>query len=368
MIEESVFDIAETFADSGIDYQFGLIWFQKKRGKSEIAVRPLQSGLIRFGYIFKGNVAGYGLDAIMEGILELKFRSEAEKHLVLVTNSKLKTAWGVGQTKDAEVQKILEWCKLFEIHINVIGINENVQKQLADSTSGKWYKIAKDRQKVNPAPQIDQSVKNRFTHKIDGIFRGLAQHIAATVRQPADIVFVFDSSLSMNDKVEEICTSLDVLVRILDEKGLDYRFGVIRFWAQPDGGKNTIITTRPPLNVEQIKNLFRVRRRGDENLLDAIMEGVPQLQTPDDRKLVLVVVTDEPSTSSPGTEYTYTGAVQLCLDAGAQVNIIGSLVAVGKFVDDFQKNLTDDTNGIHYIMPGTEEQNKELHYKRHLYR
>ena len=363
MIEESVFDIAETFADSGIDYQFGLIWFQKKRGKSEIAVRSLQSGLIRFGYIFKGNVAGYGLDAIMEGILELKFRLEAEKHLVLVTNSKLKTAWGVAQTKDAEVQKILEWCKLFEIHINVIGINEDVQKQLADSTGGKFYRISKDRRKVNHAPQIDKLVKNRSAHKIDGIFRGIAQHIAGTVRQPADIVFVFDASLSMDDKVEDICIGLDSLVKILDSERLDYRFGVIRFWARADGGKSTIITTKPPLNIEQIKNLFRLRRHGDEHLLDAIMEGVPKLQMPDDRKLVLVIVTDELASSGPGTEYTHTRAVEFCRDAGAQVNIIGAVVLPGKFVSEFQLNITESTNGINYIMPGTEEPVLNPRYK-----
>ena len=381
MVERSLFDMVGIFAESGIDYRFGLIWFQHDAGKSKIAVKPLQEGLgaIESNFVtimprtkFKGNIAGYGLDAIMEGVLKLKFRLEAENHLVVVTNSKLKTAWGVGQTRNSEmIQKILEWRKIDDIHINVIGIDEDIQMQLADSTGGKWYRISKGRRKVNRAPQIDKSVKNRSANKIDEIFSGIAQHITATVKQPADIVLVFDASLSMDDKVEDICTGLDVLVRILDSEALDYRFGVIRFWAGADGGKSTIRTTKPPLNIEQVKNLFRLRRHGDENLLDAIMEGVPKLETADERKLVLVIVTDETATRGPGTEYTYTQVIETCRDAGAQVNMIGAPRLSGNFVPDsirvppseFMLNITEGTNGSHYIMPGTEEPVLNPRYK-----
>ena len=380
MVEKSLADMARTFEESGIDYQFTLILFQNVGGKSQITVKPLRRIAIEnyFVNVFKGNVAGYGLDAIMEGVLKLKFRLKAEKHLVVVTNSNLRTAWEVGRTageivqkRNSEVQRILKWSKLDQIRINVIGISEDIQMQLADSTGGKWYRISKGRRKVNRASRIDNSVKNRSAHQLDGIFKGIAQHIAATVKQPADIVFVFDASLSMDDKVEDICTGLEVLVRILDSEGLDYRFGVIRFWARADGGKSTIITTKPPLNIEQIKNLFRLRRHGDENLLDAIMEGVPKLQTPDGRKLVLVITTDELASRGPRTEYTYTQVVEICRDAGAQVNMIGAPRLPGKFVPDsirvppseFMLNITESTNGRHYIMPGTEKRVLNPRYK-----
>ena len=365
MVERSLFDMTGIFAESGIDYRFALIWFQHVGGESEIVVKPLQEGLgtIENNFVniaprakFKGDIAGYGLDAIMEGVLKLKFRLEAENHLVVVTNSNLRTAWGEGQKRNSEAQKILEWCKLDEIHINVMGIDEDIQRQLADSTGGKWYGIYKDQQKadyqrtVDRAPQIDKSSLN-----IDEICKHIAQHIAATVRQPADIVFVFDSSLSMKDEVDRVCTGLDTLVRILDNEGLDYRFGIIRFWTMADGSKSTVLTTKPPLSTKQVKNLFRGPKHGSEHLLDAIMEGVPKLQTPDDRKLILIVVTDEPSSFTRGTKYTYTGAIEFCRDAAIQVNTIGGLVKVGRFADDFQRDLTMGTNGIHYIMPGIED-------------
>ena len=368
MVERSLADMAGTFAESAIDYRFALIWFQNVNNTPRIAVKPLQRGLntIEDNFFkivpppkFKGNVAGYGLDAIMKGLNELQFRWEAEKHFIVVTNSELKTAWGEESEKNQVIGKILDWCQQDEIRINVIGIGEEIQLQLADLTDGKWYAIDKHQRKVDRVPLIDKHIL-----KIDGIFRRIAQHIAETVKQPADIVFVYDSSLSMDNKVDEICTGLGTLVKVLDSEGLDYRFGVIRFWAQSGGGESSITITRPPLNVEQVKKLFQRPRRGDEHLLDAIMEGVPKLQTPDNRKLVLFIITDEPSSSGPGTGHTYTKAVEVCRHADAQVNAIGGIAPMGGPVhspvsghgvsEEFQRRAPASTNGKHYIMPGTE--------------
>ena len=364
-VEALIVDIASAFEESMIDYQFGLVWFQNAGKTSRITVKPLQSGLIEmednFRNVpppkFKGRVAGHGLDAIVEGIEALQFRSDAEKHVVVVTNSKLKTSWGGGDEQNQVIGKILDWCKRDKILINIIGISEEVQLQLTDYTGGKWYPIDKYQRKVDHAPLIDKSIL-----KVDGIFRRIAQHIVETVKQPVDIVFVYDSSLSMDDKVDEICTGLETLVNILDSEGLDYRFGVIRFWAGLGGGESSIVTTKPPLNAEQVKKLFQRPRRGDEHLLDAIMESVPKLQTPDNRQLVLFIVTDEPSTSGSGTEHTYAKAVEICRRADAQVYAIGGVGQMGSVrssagahsvSEEFQRRAPAATNGQHYIMPGS---------------
>ena len=365
-VETRVVDMASAFEESMVDYQFGLVWFQNAGDTSQITVKPLQRGLIElednFRNLpppkFKGKSAGHGLDAIVKGLEELQFRSEAEKHLVVVTNSKLKTSWGQGDERNGVITKILDRCQQEEIRINVIGVGEEIQLQLADLSGGKWYGIDKYQRKVDRTPLIDKSIL-----KIDGIFRRIAQHIAATVKQPADLVFVYDSSLSMDNKVDEICTGLDILVRILDSEGLDYRFGVIRFWARAGGGESSVTITRPPLNVEQVKKLFRRPRRGDEHLLDAIMEGVAKLKTPDDRKLVVFVVTDEATTRGPEKRYTSARAVEVCRGLDAQVNVIGGVAEIGGAVtslgggalhEDFQQRVAKVTNGTHYIMPGAE--------------
>ena len=360
-VERQIADMARVFEESVIDYQFALVWFQNIGG-SQIILRPLQRGLlpIQENFIklpvakFKGPVAGYGLDAIMKGLTDLKFRWEAEKHFVVVTNSELQTTWGTGDEKNELFEKILDWCKQDEIRINVIGIDEEIQVQLADRTDGKWYGTKEIRRKIEQVPLIKRSMLD-----IDEVFKRIARHIAATVKQPTDIVFVFDSSLSMDNKMDEICTGLDSLVNILDSEKLDYRLGIIRFWARSGGGESLVVITKPPLNIEQVRQMFRTLGRGDEHLLDAVIEGVPKLQTPEDRKLVLFIVTDESSSSGPGKEYTSAKAIAVCRQTGAQVNVIGGIVPVGHgggFVDEFQRGVTEITNGQCYIMPGAEVQ------------
>ena len=151
-VEERIADMARVFEESAIDYQFALIWYQNLSGSPQITVKPLQRGLLPIQENFRrpsmakfmGPVAGYGLDAIMRGLTNLSFRWDAEKHFVVVTNSALKTTWGTQHEKDEVVKKILDWCELDEIRINVIGIGERIQIQLADQTGGKWYGINKN--------------------------------------------------------------------------------------------------------------------------------------------------------------------------------------------------------------------------------
>ena len=360
-VERQIADMARVFEESVIDYQFALVWFQNIGG-SRIIVKPLQRGLlpIQENFVrlplakFKGPAAGYGLDAIMKGLTDLKFRWDAEKHFVVVTNSELQTTWGTGDEKNELFEKILDWCKQDEIRINVIGIDEEIQMQLANRTDGKWYGTKEIRRKIEQVPLIKRPMLD-----IDEVFKRIARHIAATVKQPTDIVFVFDSSLSMDNKMDEICTGLDSLVKVLDGEKLDYRLGIIRFWARSGGGESSVVITKPPLNAGQVRQMFRILGRGDEHLLDAVIEGVPKLQTPGDRKLVLFIVTDESSSSGPGKEYTSAKAIAVCRQTGAQVNVIGGIVPVGHgggFVDEFQRGVTEITNGQCYIMPGAEVQ------------
>ncbi|MBI1929977.1 VWA domain-containing protein, partial [Candidatus Poribacteria bacterium] len=294
-VEKRLVDMVSAFEEAGLRYQFALIGFQNVNNTPQTIVNPLQSDFGALQESFRdlriklgGAGTGYGLDAIMQGLRELEFRFDATKHIVVVTNDRLQTSWDVEDAKSQLVREIIDRCNRDGIHINVIGIGEGAQVQLADETDGKWYAIDENQKRMEPSLLIDKSIL-----KIEGIFKHIAQHIAATVRSAADIVFVIDSSLSMENKVDEICAGVDRMVHILDDEGMDYRFGVIRFWAAAGGGESTVLVTKPPLDANQVKAMFRIPKQGDEHLLDAIMEGVPKLKTPDERQLVLVIVTDE---------------------------------------------------------------------------
>ena len=348
-----------------IDYQIGLVWFQKIKSRSLITIKPFEKLLPaiehNFLYIvprkkFWGKLAGYGLDGIIKGLNQLQFRSGADKLLIVVTNSPLTTT----RERESAIEMIIDRCDLDKIRINCIGIDEDLQRYLAIRTGGKWYPIGTDQRNAIVTPDmLDIDLTEFLVSRIDEMFKGIAQHISETVRQPADIVFIYDSSLSMVSKMDDILTGLNTFVTILDSEGLDYRLGVIRFWAPAGGGASTITISQPPLSVHQVKELFLKPKRGTEHLLDAIMEGVRKLRTPDNRKLVIFIITDEPSSRGPGKRYTPTTAIQVCRNADAQVNIIGASVnrpvKLYPVKDHFQPQVTEATNGRRYVLPETQE-------------
>ena len=189
----------------------------------------------------------------------------------------------------------------------------------------------------------------------------------------------------MEAKVEKICRGIDEAVNVLDMGGVVYRFGVIRFWAASGGGQSVVLSTKPPISADQVKRLFRIPKRGDEHLLDPIIEGVPKLRTPKNRQLVLVIITDEPPSRHAAKGYTVEQAVRVCRKARAQVNVIGASsmrndmlldrmrgdvirVVREKMPSDmrrknpssatyqnrvpFEKRVSQVTNGVYYVMPG----------------
>ena len=382
-LRKKLIDVADMFDEGLIDYRFAQTSFRKLDGVPRISVQPLASDLVGSQEWFRklrqsarNSAPGYGLDAILQTLREINFRSEASKHLLVVTYSHLQTAWAVENAQDKIVKEIVDQCKRDEIYINIIGVREPAQIQLTTETGGKFYSISdNDRSGVKFPHQrsLDESIS-----RTEGIFKLIAQHIAATVTQPSDIIFMSDSSLSMKTKVDKICRGIDEMVNVLDTAGVDYRFGVIRFWAESGGGQSVVLSTKPPLAVDQVKRLFRLPKRGDEHLLHAVMEGVPELRTPTDRQLVLVIVTDEPTSHRVEKGYTIDQAIGVCRRAEAQVNVIGAssrrsdaqrgnkdMIRVGKthqridmFINyapsaAFQKRVTKATNGLFYVMPGS---------------
>ena len=353
-IESHLGDVVSVFEESGIDYQLAPIWFQNRRGP-KFEGSPFKNSLRAFqdGYYVDfrhDHSIGYGLDAILWGLRELNYRSDARKHMIVVTNSPLRTTWEATNAKQQLANRVIERCKQDEIHIDVFGVTDTVQLKLAEETGGRWRRVDEHEQRKWPTYMTDKRIL-----KIAGIFQFIGEHFVETVKSPSDIVFVFDSSFSMKDDVDEICTGLDSLVDTLAEGGLDYRFGIIRFWARAGGGESTIVVTKPPLDAKQVKKVFRLPKEGDEHLLDAIMVGVPKLKTPENRQLVLIIVTDEPTSHRREKWYSPERAIGVCREAGAIVYVIGGYKHPRHTERDiFQLRAPEVTKGEHYAMPSAQ--------------
>ncbi|MDE0041045.1 MAG: hypothetical protein OXT74_03350 [Candidatus Poribacteria bacterium] len=104
-------------------------------------------------------------------------------------------------------------------------------------------------------------------------------------------------------------------------------------------------------------------KQGDEHLLDVVIEGVPKLKTPTGRKLVLVIVTDEPTSHRAEKGYSVDQAIGVCRMVEAQVNVIGAssmrnsktrhdTVYVNPSTD-FPERVSKATNGVYHVIPGS---------------
>ena len=362
-LEKGLIDMLAVIEAKTMDYRFALVSFQSVEGKPKQTFHQWT-----FDYIGIENalrtirlesdnrtVSGYGLDALVEGLNGLDFREGATTQFVVVTNARMRTLWTEADAKSRISEQIIDRCRRHNAQLNFIGMSEKVQVELADRTSGKWYPIDSGQRRMDAQRiQSGETVADKALLRVDGLFRRIAENLVASRPDKVDVVFVFDYSLSMQTKTEPACDGLDEMIAVFRGAGLDYQFGIIRFWAAVGGGESTIVVTKPPLEPEQVKTMFRLPKSGDEHLLDAIIEGVPKLRTAPDRDLVLIVVTDEATSRRAEKGYTAGKAISVCRGARAKVYVIGGVTSMqtGSFGDNFQRQVAQLTKGEHYVMPG----------------
>ena len=362
-LEKRLVDMLAVIEAKTIDYRFALVSFHSVQGEPRVMLHQWTfdylgiENAIRAMRVESGNniALGYGLDAVVKGLNELEFREEATTQFVVVTNSRMRTSWTDAKAKNRISEQIINLSRRNDVQLNFIGISEKVQAELTDETGGKWYPIdSNQRQMDGQRIQSGETIADKAILRVDGIFKRIAENLVESNPGQVDIVFVFDYSLSMETKTDAACDGLDLMVSVFKTAGLDYRFGIIRFWAAVGGGESTIVVTNPPLEPKQVKSLFRLPKVGDEHLLDAVIKGVPKLRRDSERELVLIIVTDEPTSKRTEKRYTTGNAISVCRGAHAKVYVIGGVTSMQRnsLSDNFQRQVTVLTKGEHYVMPG----------------
>ena len=363
ILEKRLIDMIAVIEAKTMDYRFALVSFKSAHGEPRYIFHQWT-----FDYIGIGNAvretrvetdiseSGYGLDAIMKGLNELDFREKVTTQFVVISNSRMRTSWTEANAESRISEQIVNLCRRNDVQLNFIGMSEKVQSELTDLTGGKWYPIDSQQRRMDGQRiQSGQTVADKALLRVDGLFKRIAENLVESKPGKVDVVFVFDYSFSMETKTDAACDGLDQMVAVFRDAGLDYQFGIVRFWAAVGGGESTIVVTKPPLEPKQVKSMFRLPKIGDEHLLDAIIEGVPKLRTAPERELVLVIVTDESTSKRTEKQYTSGKAISVCRGARAQVYVIGGVTSIrsGSFGDNFQRQVAQLTKGEHYIMPGS---------------
>ena len=362
-LEKKFVDMLSVIEAKTMDYRFALVSFYSVYQEPRVTFHQWTFDYLNIENAFRvmrvesGNntESGYGLDALIKGLNELEFREEAITQFVVIANSRMRTSWTEAEAKSKISEQIIDLCRKNDAQLNFIGISEKVQAELSDETNGVWYPIDSNQRKMDGQRiRSGATIADKALLRIDGLFKRIAENLVASNPGKVDVVFVFDYSLSMQTKTDPACDGLDLMVSVFKASGLDYRFGIIRFWAAVGGGESTIVVTKPPLEPEQVKSLFRLPKNGDEHLLDAIIEGVPKLRTEEERNLVLIIVTDEPTSKRTEKGYTAGQAVSVCRGAFARVYVIGGVTSMrsNSIGDNFQRQVAQLTKGEHYIMPG----------------
>ena len=362
-LEKKLVDMLAVIEAKTLDYRFALVSFHSRQGEPRVALHPWTfdylgiTNILQDMQIASGNnvASGYGLDAVVKGLNDLEFREEVTTQFVVVTNARMRTSWTDAKAKNRISEQIINLSRRNNVQLNFIGLSEKVQAELTDETNGKWYPIdSKQRRMDGQKIQSGETIADKAILRVDGIFKRIAENLVASHPGKVDIVFIFDYSLSMQTKTDAACDGLDLMVSVFKSAGLDYRFGMIRFWAAVGGGESTVVVTKPPLDPEKVKSLFRLPKAGDEHLLDAVIEGVPKLQTERGRDLILIIVTDEPTSKRTEKGYSVGQAISVCRGARAKVYVIGGVASMqsSSMTDSFQRQVAQITKGEHYVMPG----------------
>ena len=426
---DHLYSMTDAYDEINLEYHLGMLEFSVRHDGQEVKMRSLMPdvGMLR-RRMKMIHLSGdeYALDALLATLNYIEFHSDAEKHLVLVTDEPATTSLKRKNALREMHEKVLNTYKLEGVHINILGHTEAFQRRLAEQTGGLWQEIPGGlvQSASLPASRFpNENLLSSFreividirqnagvllfslglesqtglddhgdilTNRLHREFKKkgirLSEGTTTLVRQEgslwvitdnaneqvytirkqgekldvylgvhpntrveprADIVIMLDYSRSMGGKSQAIMLGISELIGKLEALPIKYRIGLIRFAEAKDAIKSIdgTVVTKMPINEAVIKRLMGFPFGGDEHLIDAIAEGLPQVKFRRDASRFLLVLTDEPSTGSAPPER----AIEICQSLGLRTYVIGG----GNDSSDFQSILVQETGGRFFPMPNS---------------
>ena len=177
--------------------------------------------------------------------------------------------------------------------------------------------------------------------QIGTALEGIADSIASgTSTLPVDIVFLLDSSGSMEDNIRAVGGQLRRMVQVFQEKEVNFTLGIITFKYLD---RDTIVfpQTRDYAKYEYLLESHVIQRGGDERAYDAIVKSIQRVKFRSNADRRFVLVTDEATKGS----YPITEVLSQCRSAGIKLDVIG----VDRTLD---KALAVQTGGLWFPIPG----------------
>lgn len=128
--------MVDVFQEQNVNFTLGIITF--KYLDRDTIVFPQTKDYAKYQYLLESHVIQRGgderaYDAIVKSIQRVKFRSNAERRFILVTDEATKGSY--------PITEVLNQCWAASIKLDVIGINRTLDKALAAQTGGLWFPI-----------------------------------------------------------------------------------------------------------------------------------------------------------------------------------------------------------------------------------
>ncbi len=183
-------------------------------------------------------------------------------------------------------------------------------------------------------PQIIKHINHDA--QIGSALQTIAGHIASgTSSSTSDIVFLLDTSGSMEENIRAVGNHLISMVKIFREKHIDFTMGIVKF------KYNSLIfpQTRDYEKYERL--LENVKCGGDERAYNAIVKSITRVKFRTKAERRFILITDEPCKGS----YTISDVLNRCREAQIKLDVIG-------VNDTWQKYLVNQTGGLWFPIPG----------------
>ena len=128
--------MVEVFQEKEVNFTLGIITF--KYLDRDTIVFPQTRDYAKYQYLLESHVIQRGgderaYDAIVKSIQRVKFRSNAERRFILVTDEATKGSY--------PITEVLSQCRTAGVKLDVIGVDRTLDKALAAQTGGLWFPI-----------------------------------------------------------------------------------------------------------------------------------------------------------------------------------------------------------------------------------
>lgn len=125
-------DMAEIFVKNRLDFTLGVVKFKYLKA----LVFPQTTDISKYQRLLKNVKCGgdeRAYDAIVKALSYVKFRPNAERRFILVTDEKMKGSYST--------LEVLRRCQRAQIRLDIISTDDIMHKYLARQTGGRWYLI-----------------------------------------------------------------------------------------------------------------------------------------------------------------------------------------------------------------------------------